>query len=65
MDGRNAASVRIIGKIWITKISIVSLFNFFVSVVVFIINILSISYTYDKLRKFQTEYSCSLMKICP
>ena len=42
MGGRSVKSVRLngyIGKIWITEISIVSLFNSFVGVVVFITNV--------------------------
>ena len=42
MGGRNVERVRLngyIGKTWITEISIVSLSNFFIGVVVFIINL--------------------------
>ena len=42
MGSRSVESVRLsgyIGSMWITEISIVSLFNFFVGVFVFIINI--------------------------
>ena len=42
MGGRNVERVRLngyIGKIWITEVSIVSLFNFFVDVVVFITHV--------------------------
>ena len=42
MGGRSVERVRLnryIGKIWIIEISIASLFNFFVGVVVFIINV--------------------------
>ena len=42
MGSRNMESVKLngyIGNIWITEISLVSLFNFFVGVFVFIINV--------------------------
>ena len=42
MDSKSVESVRLsgyIGNIWITEISVVSLFNFFVGVFAFIINI--------------------------
>ena len=42
MGSRSVESVRLngyIGNIWITEISIVSLFNFFVGVFVFMINV--------------------------
>ena len=45
MGGRSVESVRRnerIEKIWITKIIKVSLFNFFVGVLVFIINVFSL-----------------------
>lgn len=39
MGGRSVKGVKLNGKIWINEISVVSLFNFFVVAVIFIINI--------------------------